>query len=118
MQTLLRHKLILFVVAIVVAGAIWYGLSGSGSSTSLLSTQTPTVSSDPATQALVTTLLALRAVTLNGTIFSDPSFVSLQDFSTAIVPEPVGRPNPFAPLAPEASASASTTRSAQIFTPR
>lgn len=46
---------------------------------------------------LVGTLLQLRTVSLTGTIFSDPAFQTLQDFGTQIIPEPVGRPNPFAP---------------------
>lgn len=46
---------------------------------------------------LVGTLLKLRTVSLTGTIFADPAFQTLQDFGTQIIPEPVGRPNPFAP---------------------
>lgn len=85
-------------IAILVAGAIWYGMTqGSASTTSVISTQTVGTSVDE--RELVETLLALRAVTLDGTIFNDPAFLSLKDFGTQIVPEPAGRPNPFAPLA-------------------
>jgi hypothetical protein len=43
--------------------------------------------------------------------------MSLQDFGTTIVPEPVGRENPFAPLSLQATATA-TLRDTQIFAPR
>ena len=119
MQTLFRHKLALVLIAILIAGGIWYGLSqpSPSSSASLVTTQAA-AGTDPASATLVSTLLSLRAVTLDGTIFSDPSFISLKDFTTAIVPEPVGRSDPFAPLSASASASASSMRTAQIFTPR
>jgi hypothetical protein len=114
---ILSHKIILVIVAILVAVGVWIGLSSSGSSsTSLLSSENVTDSSAP-DQDLVATLLALRAVKLDGSIFSDPGFESLKDFSTQIVPEPIGRPNPFAPLGSNIIVSASSTRGAQIFIP-
>ena len=116
-ETLTRHKLILIVTAVVVAGVAWYGLSGTSAKTPDLVTTT-TGSKNAAGQVLVSTLLALRAVKLDGTIFSDPSFMSLKDLSIEIVPEPVGRENPFAPLSRQSAPSANSTQSAQIFTPR
>ena len=111
-----QHKLIIIIAVIVVAGGVWYGLSGSTSSSPALITTT-SVGGD-ADQELVSTLLALRAVKLEGTIFSDPAFVNLKDFSTQIIPEAVGRPNPFAPLTASAtSSSASSAHAAQLFTP-
>lgn len=114
MSFLSQHKLIIIIGVLVIAGGMWFTLSGSTPSTPDLVT---TGSASPADQTLVTTLLALRAVKLDGTILNNPAFMSLKDFSTDIVPEPVGRENPFAPLSRSASASASTTKSAQIFTP-
>lgn len=95
---LLTHKSVLIGVGLLVAVGVWFGLSseGSSSSGSLLSSET--VSSGGPDQELVSTLLALRAVKLEGAIFQDPAFLTLKDFSTQIIPEPVGRPNPFAPL--------------------
>ena len=52
----------------------------------------------PEEQELLATLLELRELTLNETLFEDPLFQSLEDFSEEILPEPVGRSNPFAPL--------------------
>ena len=117
MTFLSQHKLIAIVVAIIVASGVWYGLSAPPASPDLITTPAPGAT-NLAGQDLVATLLTLRAVKLDGTIFNDPSFMALKDFSTEIVPEPVGRVNPFAPLQAGASASDNTTKSAQIFTPR
>ena len=118
MKFFARHKLII-VLAVVVAGVAWWGLSGSGSSpsSSLLTTQPLDPSVSPADQNLVATLLQLRAVRLEGTIFNEPTFKALQDYSTQIVPEPVGRDNPFAPLNTRTTPTAISTNAASIFTP-
>ena len=76
----------------------WYVLRGDTNSGSLLVTEQVAVAPNEAERDLVATLLQLRAVTLDGTIFTDPAFQSLLDYGIEIVPEPVGRENPFAPL--------------------
>lgn len=114
MNFISQHKLSIIIVAVVLALGVWYGLSGTPTPSPTLITQS---SSSGADQDLVSTLLALRAVKLEGTIFSDPAFVNLKDFSTQIIPEPVGRPNPFAPLSSGGSASASSTHALQLFVP-
>ena len=122
MGFLMRHKLII-ILAVVVAGIAWWGLSGGlfsstpSSDTSLLTTQGADGITNPADQTLVATLLQLRAVTLSGTIFSEPAFTALQDFSTQIISEPVGRPNPFGPITVAATTSASSNHAAAIFKP-
>ena len=102
-------------IGVIVAGVLWYVSSGSSSSRPILSTGGG--SSNPAEQSVVNTLLTLRAVTLSGTILSDPAFQSLQDFGTQIIPEPIGRPDPFAPLSPSAQSSNGATKSAPLFKP-
>ena len=105
MMKLFKNKIVLLVLAgILLAGFIWYSfLRDKG--TTLLKTEditAPTaVDSD-----IVSVLLQLRAVSLSGTIFTDPSFLTLKDFGSQIIPEPVGRVNPFAPLS---GMSATTT---------
>lgn len=112
MAWITQHKLLFGLIIVLVAGGVWYGLSSGGTpatlTTQTLGTGSPT--SETADQQLVGSLLALRAVTLNGTIFSDAAFMSLQDFGTTIVPEPVGRPNPFEAIA--------TSSVSQSFAPR
>jgi hypothetical protein len=118
MQWIKQH-LALFLGAIVVLCALFfYFMSSSTPSAPILTSSAPTgsPSADSSDQELVSTLLALRAVTLSGTIFQDPAFISLIDFSTPIIPEPVGRDNPFAPLRTSTSSSDSA-RTNQLFTP-
>ncbi|PIT91154.1 hypothetical protein COU17_02010 [Candidatus Kaiserbacteria bacterium CG10_big_fil_rev_8_21_14_0_10_49_17] len=116
MQALLHRKWILIVVALLIAGGTWYGLSASSPSSPLVTTPIAAVA-NPAEQGLIATLLTLRAVKLDGTILTDPVFMSLKDFSTQIVEEPVGRDNPFAPLSSQSVPSVSSTQGAQIFKP-
>ena len=116
MQGLLHRKWILIGIALLIAGGTWYGLSASSPSSDLVSTPIATVA-NPAEQGLIAILLTLRAVKLDGTILTDPVFVSLKDFSTEIVKEPIGRENPFAPLSSQSRPSASSTQGAKIFKP-
>jgi hypothetical protein len=96
-------------VGILIALSAWWTLGASGEDDALLATDTP--AGGLVDKEVVGTLLQLRAVTLNGTIFSDPAFIQLQDFGTQIIPEPVGRPNPFAPT----SNRGATTTGNQLF---
>ncbi len=96
MDWILKHKVLSIIIAFAFAIAAWYFLSGSTPATVISSNQPS--QSPQGTDQLVQSLLALQSVTLSGTIFSDPSFQVLKDFTTPITPEPVGRPDPFAPL--------------------
>lgn len=100
MSWIMHNKLVFFAAIVIIVGGVWYGLSQSAAPAPLLTTTAADGSA--ATQAndqeIIGTLLALRAVTLSGTVFSDPAFLTLDDHGTPIVPEPVGRQNPFAPL--------------------
>jgi len=109
MSWLLKHKIVAIGIIITIAAVFWYMLAGSqGASDAVLSAEAP-AQVPPEAQELVETLLTLRAVTLQSAIFSSPAFHILRDFSTPIVPEPVGRPNPFAPLGVNKASSASST---------
>ena len=89
---------------LVLAGVIWYSFLRDKKPKPLIQA-TDVTQTNGADSDVVSTLLQLRAVSLSGTIFSEPAFMSLLDFGSQIVPEPVGRPNPFAPLGPNASTS-------------
>lgn len=51
---------------------------------------------------ILTLLADLKKITLDESVFSDPVFRSLKDISVELIPEPKGRPNPFAPLGKDA----------------
>jgi len=103
-MTWIAHNKLLFLgIVVLIVGGIWFGLSSSSAPvteplTAVSPTSTGSPTQDSADQQLVASLLALKSVTLSGTIFQDPAFLALKDFSTTIVAEPVGRANPFAPL--------------------
>jgi hypothetical protein len=104
---ILQNKMVMLVLGgVVIAGVVWYSFLRDRGDTSLLQTDDLTQATE-ADSDIVNTLLELRAVSLSGTIFTDPAFLRLKDFGSQIVPEPVGRPNPFAPLAGAAAASVS-----------
>lgn len=62
---------------------------------------------------LLSLLLQLKSLTLSDELLADPTFVTLQDFTVELAPEPVGRRNPFAAIGavekPPVTASTSTT---------
>ncbi len=99
----------LIIVAIIVIALIAYfyykGNGSSSNSTSLL-TQTSTDSSIIGSQILGL-LNQIQSLRIDASLFADPGYQTLRDFSVAIPPENVGRTNPFAPLpgAPAPAAS-------------
>lgn len=59
---------------------------------------------------VIALLTRLKAINLNGKIFTDPDFIALQDWSVDIAPQTVGRTNPYLPVYGVAPAVASTTK--------
>lgn len=103
-----KNKVLIgFVLFILIGLSVWFGVLNGGSVQNTVLTSETAGGSVAVDSDLVQTLLKLRAVSLSGAIFSDPLFQSLQDFGTQIVPEPVGRENPFAPLATSSPGSLS-----------
>ncbi|MFZ2556143.1 MAG: hypothetical protein WAZ27_04395 [Minisyncoccia bacterium] len=111
-MALLQNKAVVLILgSIFAAVAVWYVFLRNTTVEPLLATEDLTTAT-AADKDVVETLLALRAITLSGTIFTDPAFVNLKDTGTQIVPEPVGRPNPFLPLTGTKSGPAATTSAA------
>ena len=98
MKFLIKNKFILILAGLMIIGFVWYSFSGGPDSSSLLKTEGGDGADGEIDKDIVSTLMALQEITLSGTIFSDPAFRELKDFSTEIVPEEVGRDDPFAPL--------------------
>ncbi|MCH7529730.1 hypothetical protein IIB50_01280 [Patescibacteria group bacterium] len=99
-----KMRNILFILlTLAVAFAIYsYFFTGDRSTTSLLvSEQINTGGESSVERELLVLLLELRSVELTGNIFDSLSFKSLTDFGQELIPEPVGRPNPFAPIGVE-----------------
>jgi|JI10StandDraft_1071094.scaffolds.fasta_scaffold30699_2 hypothetical protein len=106
-------KIIIFVVVfilIVILVKVVGGKKDSGGSltssaedvdTSLLGEGQSEVADE-----FLNTLLNLNTITLEGSVFSDPRFTSLVDYTVALTPQPLGRSNPFLPVG---STSVTTT---------
>lgn len=108
-MAILQNKILIMVLgSVLAAGAAWYLFLRDTTPAPLLTTEDLT-STSGADKDVVETLLALRAITLSGTIFTDPAFVALKDTGTQIVPEPAGRPNPFLPLEGTSGPAATST---------
>jgi len=99
MDILKENKAILVIVVIIVALLAFYGMSSGGSSSSsVLSASSPNTDKAVNDRELLQLLTDMRNIHLEGNIFESASYTSLQDFGRSIIPEPVGRQDPFAPL--------------------
>lgn len=91
-----RTTVVLIVLGLILLAAIAYLFFGKGGEGSAVS-----VSDVAVTEAELTFLnltAQIEPVDFDTSILSDTRFLGLQDLRTAIVPEPSGRPDPFAPL--------------------
>jgi hypothetical protein len=80
-----------------------------GQSSALVTNQNSANMSADGAQVLAL-LARLKAINLNGKIFSDPRFAALQDWGVTIAPQTVGRSNPYLPTYGTAPAAASNTK--------
>lgn len=102
----MNNKIIIAVIVIVVIIGGWYGLSmnsgsenatlGTSSADGVLNSQVVTENNDDS--EVLKLLLDMRTIKLDDTIFQNPAFNVLKDTGQQIIPEPVGRKNPFAPV--------------------
>ena len=92
-----RHQTIFIVAAVLVAAFVLYSAFFKGDSAAVLETK-PVSETTAVDRDLIALLLELRSLKLDEKIFTDPSFQSLVDFGRELVPEALGRTNPFEPL--------------------
>lgn len=111
MDWIIKHKVLAIILAVVLAVAAWYFLSGSSAPPTVLSND-QTNQAPQGTEQMVQSLLALQAVTLDSTLFSDPSYQILKDYTTPIAQEPAGRPDPFAPIGAGAAVTTNVSTNA------
>ncbi len=105
-----QTTLMLILGSVAAAFLGWYLFLRDTTPAPLLTTQDLTVQGE-SDKEVVETLLQLRTISLAGTILSDPAFLRLIDTGTQIMPEPVGRPNPFLPLTRSGSTTPTTATS-------
>lgn len=103
-----QYQNVIVIAVVIIIAFIVYTYFFAGKATPILDEQTVNQAA-PADQDLISLLLELKGITLDESLFSDSAFTSLQDFSKELVPEAIGRPNPFAPLGAQAKAPGNQT---------
>lgn len=100
MKSILANKNVLLIVALIIVVGVGFYMFTSPKSDSALTTTTGGMAGTPVVgQELVIELNRLKALkTVDTGFLSDPTFVSLQDFTEPVPPQPLGRANPFAPV--------------------
>ena len=91
--------IILIIVVIVAAGAYFYfeGSPASLSGDSLLQADSNAQAEAAGAQVLIL-LNQIQSLSIDTSLFSDPGWNTLVDYTVPIPPENVGRSNPFAPI--------------------
>jgi hypothetical protein len=113
-------------ILLVVGYIVFFGgntqntpaLTTTGGTTGASTAVTSPTSQSAVGKEFLTTLLNLRNIKLDDSIFTNPAFASLQDFELSLIQETnPGRPNPFLPLGVDQStATTGSTGSSQTGT--
>lgn len=93
-ETIQKLKLPLIIIATLIVGFIIYNTFVKKPVSTTLLKQSSTATSSPE-QNFLPILIQIQGVTLDEKLFLDPIFRALVDFSQPIVPENVGKQNPF-----------------------
>lgn len=126
-EILKKFKGLLIAIAVIVLAFIAYNQfvpkSSDQDQNALVRQNTDTTSGtsidDGPGKEFVNQLLAIQDIHFKIEILTDPAYLSLQDFSKELIPQPVGRPNPFAPLGEdELSAANAALNSSSVSTTR
>jgi len=107
MNTQSSNKTWIWIAIIIIVAIVGYFyLSGSSAPASSTLVQSSGSDSEAVGAQVLTLLNQIQSLKIDTSIFSDPGFLTLRDYSVAIPPENVGRANPFAPLPGFSSAPA------------
>jgi len=119
----LIKKAIIFVVAFILIAVLWSVFSGKKKDSASLTvtggqgTAVPLSSDgDIVEDTFLNTLLNISAISLNDSVFDDPRFMSLQDFTVTLIPQAVGRTNPFLQTGSTVPLTTTTTTTAPPLT--
>ncbi len=98
MDALKQNKtlLIVFAVTFMIAAVYYFSRGDTATIDGPLVESTYTIS--PSASEVLEALRMLESFKFDASLFSDPAFLSLQDFTVPITPLDPGRRNPFEPL--------------------
>jgi hypothetical protein len=98
MSNLLKNLLIALGIAILLWVGYTFFIKGEGDALLTSSSGTLSAQAQFETQELLAKAQKLSSFDIDGDILNDPRFVSLESFRIELIPELVGRTNPFAPI--------------------
>jgi hypothetical protein len=100
-----KNKIIIIIVVVIVAvmAFVYLKNSGDNSQTSLVSEAKSSQSAD--SDYVLKLLNRMSKIKLDDTIFFSQMFSSLKDTTVTLVPQSIGRNNPFAPLGSDGTTS-------------
>lgn len=104
---------VLVILAVLII--VGYFFFSRGNSDAVLESQIKTAD-EVIGKDLLLSLLKLKTIKLDDSLFKDKVFLSLQDWTIELVPQPVGRNNPFLPLGKNGPVVATTTVKAPVTT--
>jgi hypothetical protein len=107
MDFLKQNKTMIIGAVVLLLGAYVYFTYFSGPPSS--PTLTASDASITLSQNLLVTLQNLHTIQLDDSIFSEPAFISLNDFGVTIPLQSVGRSDPFLPLGSSATPASTPT---------
>lgn len=93
-----KRNIILIIVAIIILGFAFNYLFRQSSNTSSSLSVVASSAQNVDTKNILVLLQEMNLVKLDNTIFNGQVFKYLKDTSVTLVPQPVGRLNPFAPM--------------------
>lgn len=97
-----KYKNLLLVTGVIVVAFIGYSIFSDRNNGASVLVSSPTKGSEArGNNELLLLLVSLESITLDNSLFNDSAFKRLSDFGQSLIPEPSGRPNPFAPVGPE-----------------
>lgn len=121
MNKKLKTILILVVVVVVIGVAASYFLQNKSAPSAPVTSDNPLSASSRAAGVVSSTaplapatefsalLSTIKSISIDTSLFTNASYLSLRDFPITLGTEIIGRPNPFAPIGYDAASSTTTT---------
>jgi len=98
LNSIKQNKILIISLIVVAIFFVWFSMSGKGQSGKLLTSQSASTISNKKDREVLQSLEDTKAIQLNNALFKTVAFKSLVDFGQNIIPEPIGRINPFSPV--------------------
>ncbi len=98
-----KYKKVILIAVAIVFLFVLYTVFFKKEEEPVLSTAAGVQGLSAENNELIALLSELRSIKLEKDIFNNNVLLSLFDFSVILIPEPVSRPNPFAPIGSEGS---------------